>query len=142
MPVVVGAVLAVGARKMAKEKAIVSRCAPSSCGDVLRLYLPRLLPGITAALRFFPLIQRRRLSALEELSGMEVLCSDKTGTLTLNRLTLDKAGAWAGARLGLSGPARGHVGAECALQFKPHSHACIFANRVRRHPDLGRLHCG
>ncbi|GAQ86611.1 hypothetical protein KFL_003000045 [Klebsormidium nitens] len=31
-----------------------------------------------------------RLSALEELSGMEVLASDKTGTLTLNRLTLDK----------------------------------------------------
>ena len=55
---VTGAVLAVGARQMAKEKAIVSR-----------------------------------LSALEELSGMEVLCSDKTGTLTLNRLTLDKAGA-------------------------------------------------
>ena len=26
-----------------------------------------------------------RLSALEELSGMEVLCSDKTGTLTLNK---------------------------------------------------------
>ncbi|KAI3423925.1 hypothetical protein D9Q98_009759 [Chlorella vulgaris] len=63
MPVVVGAVLAAGAREMAQEKAIVSR-----------------------------------LSALEELSGMEVLCSDKTGTLTLNRLTLDKADiqAWAG----------------------------------------------
>lgn len=55
MPVVTGAVLAVGAREMARENAIVSR-----------------------------------LSALEELSGMEVLCSDKTGTLTLNRLTLDK----------------------------------------------------
>ena len=26
-----------------------------------------------------------RLSALEELSGMEVLCSDKTDTLTLNK---------------------------------------------------------
>ena len=26
-----------------------------------------------------------RLSALEEMSGMEVLASDKTGTLTLNR---------------------------------------------------------
>lgn len=26
-----------------------------------------------------------RLSSLEELSGMEVLASDKTGTLTLNR---------------------------------------------------------
>jgi H+-transporting ATPase len=64
MPVVTGAVLAVGAREMAAEKAIVTR-----------------------------------LSALEELSGMEVLCSDKTGTLTLNKLTLDKEDveAWGGA---------------------------------------------
>lgn len=64
MPVVTGAVLAVGAREMVAEKAIVTR-----------------------------------LSALEELSGMEVLCSDKTGTLTLNKLTLDKEDveAWGGA---------------------------------------------
>ncbi|KAK9833891.1 hypothetical protein WJX74_009082 [Apatococcus lobatus] len=54
IPVVTGTVLAVGAREMAKEKAIVSR-----------------------------------LSALEEMSGMEILASDKTGTLTLNKLTLD-----------------------------------------------------
>lgn len=47
MPVVTAAVLAVGAREMVREKAIV-----------------------------------RRLSALEELSGMEVLCSDKTGTVS------------------------------------------------------------
>jgi H+-transporting ATPase len=29
-----------------------------------------------------------RLSAIEELSGMDMLCSDKTGTLTLNKLSL------------------------------------------------------
>ncbi|KAK9817909.1 hypothetical protein WJX72_004165 [[Myrmecia] bisecta] len=64
MAVVTTTVLALGARELAKEKAIVSR-----------------------------------LSALEELSGMEVLASDKTGTLTLNRLTLDKSDilAWGGA---------------------------------------------
>lgn len=31
-----------------------------------------------------------RLTAVEEIAGMEVLCSDKTGTLTLNRLTVDQ----------------------------------------------------
>ncbi|KJE96281.1 plasma membrane H+-ATPase 1b [Capsaspora owczarzaki ATCC 30864] len=30
-----------------------------------------------------------RLTAIEELAGMDVLCSDKTGTLTLNELTVD-----------------------------------------------------
>ena len=49
-----------------------------------------------------PLVSPPSLSALEELSGMEVLCSDKTGTLTLNKLTLDKEdvevgmGRWVG----------------------------------------------
>ena len=31
-----------------------------------------------------------RLSAISELAGVDVLCSDKTGTLTMNRLTLDR----------------------------------------------------
>ena len=28
--------------------------------------------------------------AIEEMAGMDALCSDKTGTLTLNKLTVDK----------------------------------------------------
>eukprot|EP00047_Mylnosiga_fluctuans_P001399 m.220119 g.220119 ORF g.220119 m.220119 type:complete len:1059 (+) comp10313_c0_seq1:1841-5017(+) len=53
-PVVVTATMALGARKMAQQNAVVTR-----------------------------------LSAIEELAGMTTLCSDKTGTLTKNILTID-----------------------------------------------------
>ncbi|MFS7997635.1 putative P-type H(+)-exporting transporter [Helianthus anomalus] len=32
----------------------------------------------------------KRMTAIEEMAGMDVICSDKTGTLTLNKLTVDK----------------------------------------------------
>ncbi|KAF8059373.1 PMA1 [Scenedesmus sp. PABB004] len=34
-----------------------------------------------------------RMSAVEEMAGMDVLCSDKTGTLTLNKLSVDTTAA-------------------------------------------------
>lgn len=30
------------------------------------------------------------MTAIEEMAGMDVLCSDKIGTLTFNKLTVDK----------------------------------------------------
>ena len=56
MPTVLSVTMAVGARRLAQRKAIVSR-----------------------------------LVAIEELAGVDVLCTDKTGTLTLNQLTLGSA---------------------------------------------------
>lgn len=32
----------------------------------------------------------KRMTAIEEMAGMDVLCSDKTGTLTLNHLTVER----------------------------------------------------
>ncbi|GAU48690.1 hypothetical protein TSUD_186830 [Trifolium subterraneum] len=37
-----------------------------------------------------PIMLKSRHSAIEELAGMDVLCSDKTSTLTLNKLTVDR----------------------------------------------------
>ena len=58
--------------------------------------IPVALPAVmsvTMAIGAYALSRQKailsRLSAIEELAGVDILCSDKTGTLTLNQLTVD-----------------------------------------------------
>ncbi|TYI25507.1 hypothetical protein ES332_A05G055000v1 [Gossypium tomentosum] len=56
--------------------------------------MPTIL-SVTMAIGSHSLSQQgaitKRMTAIEEMAGMDVLCSDKTGTLTLNKLTVDKS---------------------------------------------------
>ena len=129
MPAVLSMTMALGAKLLAREKAIVSR-----------------------------------LELIEEMAGMEVLCSDKTGTLTENKLTLGEVSPWgqtisegsARRRARLQGGRRGPNRSCCArglarshrahpLQaqglsaIRPGDEADLKPRRGRRRHDLPRL---
>ena len=57
--------------------------------------MPAVL-SVTMALGALALSKKKaivsRLEAIEEMAGVDVLCSDKTGTLTKNQLTLGEPG--------------------------------------------------
>jgi H+-transporting ATPase len=61
-------------------------------GGIL-IAMPTVL-SVTMAIGSHRLSQKgaitKRMTAIEEMAGMDVLCSDKTGTLTLNKLSVDK----------------------------------------------------
>ena len=59
--------------------------------------IPVAMPAVmsvTMAIGAYALSKQKaivsRLSAIDELAGVDVLCSDKTGTLTMNQLTLEQ----------------------------------------------------
>ncbi len=66
--------------------------------------IPAALPAvmsITMAIGAYELAKRQaivtKLVAIEELAAVDILCADKTGTLTKNQLTVDNPVAWNGS---------------------------------------------
>jgi H+-transporting ATPase len=51
-----------------------------------------------------------RMSAVEEMAGMDILCSDKTGTLTLNKLSVDVSNCYPGGGFGIDDVSMGWAG--------------------------------
>ena len=60
----------------------------------MRLNIRPTVLSVTLAIGAKQLSEKKaivtRITAVEELAAVTILCSDKTGTLTLNKLTIDK----------------------------------------------------
>ena len=83
MPTVLSVTMAIGSHKLAQQvwSEFSGRKLAGQLGSLKWLLLPfDCLQGAIT----------KRMTAIEEMAGMDVLCSDKTGTLTLNKLSVDK----------------------------------------------------
>lgn len=83
MPTVLSVTMAIGSHKLAQQV-----WSMFSGGKLARQLCSLKWPFLS-----FGCLQgaiTKRMTAIEEMAGMDVLCSDKTGTLTLNKLSVDK----------------------------------------------------
>jgi magnesium-transporting ATPase (P-type) len=75
------------------EQVLNEEVALSALNGLNATIMPTVL-SVTLAIGSHRLSQQgaitKRMTAIEEMAGMDVLCSDKTGTHTLNRLTVDR----------------------------------------------------
>jgi H+-transporting ATPase len=97
------------------------------------------VPSVTMAVGALLLAKKEaivtRLAAIEELAGVDVLCADKTGTLTQNKLTL-------GDPFGDSGIPADQVILDAALVSRADNKDTIDPAVLGRGPDRNAAHRG
>ncbi|KAF7141287.1 hypothetical protein RHSIM_Rhsim06G0128400 [Rhododendron simsii] len=94
MPTVLSVTLAIGSHRLSQQVQLSIATELSQP----RIFIAELIATPLFSFLLFPIIFflflkgaiTKRMTAIEEMAGMDVLCSDKTGTLTLNRLTVDR----------------------------------------------------
>ena len=87
MPTVLSVTMAIGSHRLSQQVGYTGCCSFIALTflmvQCLMGYMGYYLMNMQGAIT-------KRMTAIEEMAGMDVLCSDKTGTLTLNKLTVDK----------------------------------------------------